>query len=151
MATCLVRRSKMRPHAADQAAMADRGDWAGSPVMLTLLWGAASSCDVACLAIEPRTASSSLDIHAQLDGRRLLSERAQVWPHSLSLHRALLCWHGSGSAGLHIRRAPAREPAMALPWPCDRARTGFSQPSDRGGRFSGTLYPACQRHSIRYT
>src|SRR5262245_42135496 len=108
MATCLVPRSKMRLPAADKATVADRGDWAGSRLTLTMVWGLPAAVMLLGPAIESRTASLGLDIHAELDGGRLLGKCAQVRSHALSLHRALLSWHGSGSTGLHNGRAPAR-------------------------------------------
>jgi len=43
----------MRLPAADEATVADRGDWAGSPVMFTLLWGLPAVVMLLALLLNP--------------------------------------------------------------------------------------------------
>src|SRR5262245_55604299 len=53
MATCLVPRSKMRLPAADKATVADRGDWAGSRLTLTMVWGLPAAVMLLALLLNP--------------------------------------------------------------------------------------------------
>src|SRR5262249_8670508 len=111
MATWLVRRSKMRLPAAD-AAMANRGDWAGSRLTLPIVWGLPAAVMLLALLLKPLPRAVVWILMLSWMGGVCFANARRCGRTHCRYTGPLLCWHGSGSTGLHNGRAPARQPAM---------------------------------------
>src|SRR5215471_7787031 len=87
-------------------------DWAGDWLTLAAVWGLPTVAMLLALVLDPEW-RASVGRHVGMDGYGLRVKRPPLWPHALSLHWAILSWHGRSGGRLYCRLRAARPSALA--------------------------------------